>query len=111
MQVLRLLSAFVIYNCLDQTKHHYFTVCSGNLFCLCLVQSVESKKEEFQKYLEKSGVVDALTKGTCSFSLLVVFEWVMLILLSSVLVCAWFCLSLLNTPCQLNSVGWIVRGP
>ena len=27
------------------------------------MQSVESKKEEFQKYLEKSGVVDALTKG------------------------------------------------
>jgi len=23
----------------------------------------ESKKEEFRKYLEKSGVVDALTKG------------------------------------------------
>jgi hypothetical protein len=27
------------------------------------MQSVESKKEEFQKYLEKAGVVDALTKG------------------------------------------------
>ncbi len=28
-----------------------------------MFQSVESKKEEFQKYLEKSGVIDALTKG------------------------------------------------
>ena len=27
------------------------------------MQNVESKKEEFQKYLEKAGVVDALTKG------------------------------------------------
>ncbi len=35
------------------------------------MQSVESKKEEFQKYLEKSGVVDALTKG----ALLCVFEF------------------------------------
>lgn len=26
------------------------------------MQSAEAKKEEFQKYLEKSGVVDALTK-------------------------------------------------
>jgi len=26
------------------------------------MQSAESKKEEFQKYLEKSGVIDALTK-------------------------------------------------
>ena len=29
-----------------------------------MLQSVESKKEEFQKYLEKSGVIDSLTKGT-----------------------------------------------
>jgi hypothetical protein len=28
-----------------------------------VLQSAESKKEEFQKYLEKSGVIDALTKG------------------------------------------------
>jgi hypothetical protein len=27
----------------------------------------ESKKEEFQKYLEKSGVIDALTKGMISY--------------------------------------------
>jgi len=29
---------------------------------LARMQSAESKKEEFQKYLEKSGVIDALTK-------------------------------------------------
>jgi hypothetical protein len=28
-----------------------------------LLQNAETKKEEFQKYLEKSGVIDALTKG------------------------------------------------
>jgi len=27
-------------------------------------QTPESKKQEFRKYLEKSGVIDALTKGT-----------------------------------------------
>jgi len=27
-------------------------------------QTPDSKKEEFRKYLEKSGVIDALTKGT-----------------------------------------------
>lgn len=27
------------------------------------VQTPDSKKEEFRKYLEKSGVIDALTKG------------------------------------------------
>ena len=27
-------------------------------------QTPESKKEEFRTYLEKSGVIDALTKGT-----------------------------------------------
>ena len=26
-------------------------------------QTPDSKKEEFRKYLEKSGVIDALTKG------------------------------------------------
>jgi hypothetical protein len=26
-------------------------------------QTPESKKQEFRKYLEKSGVIDALTKG------------------------------------------------
>lgn len=28
-----------------------------------LAQSIDSKKEEFRKYLESNGVVDALTKG------------------------------------------------
>lgn len=27
------------------------------------LQTPESKKQEFRKYLEKSGVIDALTKG------------------------------------------------
>jgi hypothetical protein len=31
--------------------------------CVLLVQTPDSKKEEFRKYLEKSGVIDALTKG------------------------------------------------
>jgi hypothetical protein len=37
-------------------------VCSFNIY-LIFVQNAESKKEEFQRYLEKSGVIDALTKG------------------------------------------------
>jgi hypothetical protein len=28
-------------------------------------QTPDSKKEEFRKYLEKNGVIDALTKGVC----------------------------------------------
>ena len=44
-----------------------FLFCSA-LFTFSSMQSVESKKEEFQKYLEKAGVVDALTKGS-QFSL------------------------------------------
>ena len=32
-------------------------------------QTPDSKKEEFRKYLEKSGVIDALTKGADRFSL------------------------------------------
>ena len=28
-------------------------------------QTPDSKKEEFRKYLEKNGVIDALTKGGC----------------------------------------------
>jgi hypothetical protein len=32
------------------------------LHALLLAQTPESKKEEFRKYLEKSGVIDALTK-------------------------------------------------
>lgn len=31
-------------------------------------QTPESKKQEFRKYLEKSGVIDAFTKGLNSFS-------------------------------------------
>ncbi len=37
------------------------------LIRLCVrggVQTPDSKKEQFRKYLEKSGVIDALTKGT-----------------------------------------------
>ena len=30
-----------------------------------LHQAPDAKKEEFRKYLDKSGVVDALTKGAC----------------------------------------------
>ena len=30
---------------------------------LLFLQTPESKKQEFRKYLEKSGVIDALTKG------------------------------------------------
>lgn len=29
------------------------------------MQAADSKREEFRKYLEKAGVLDALTKGTC----------------------------------------------
>jgi hypothetical protein len=32
------------------------------------LQTPEQKKEEFQRYLDKSGVVDALTKGLAFFS-------------------------------------------
>lgn len=31
----------------------------------CRDQTPDSKKEEFRKYLEKSGVIDAFTKGAC----------------------------------------------
>ena len=30
---------------------------------LFLLQAADSKREEFRKYLEKSGVLDTLTKG------------------------------------------------
>jgi len=36
-----------------------FTFCSNSLPAL---QSADAKKEEFRRYLEKSGVIDALTK-------------------------------------------------
>ena len=32
------------------------------------VQNSESKKEEFRKYLERAGVIDALTKGAPPFA-------------------------------------------
>ena len=35
-------------------------------------QAPDSKKEEFRKYLEKNGVIDALTKGALVFWLWVV---------------------------------------
>jgi len=31
--------------------------------CFCFIQAADSKREEFRKYLEKAGVIDALTKG------------------------------------------------
>ena len=31
---------------------------------LSTLQAADSKREEFRKYLEKAGVLDALTKGT-----------------------------------------------
>ena len=30
---------------------------------VCASQSPDTKKEEFRRYLERSGVIDALTKG------------------------------------------------
>jgi hypothetical protein len=33
------------------------------------LQTPDAKKEEFRKYLEKAGVVDALTKGASAISL------------------------------------------
>lgn len=33
------------------------------MFFVRRAQTPDSKKEEFRKYLEKSGVIDALTKG------------------------------------------------
>jgi hypothetical protein len=34
-----------------------------------LLQTPDAKKEEFRKYLDKAGVVDALTKGASNNSL------------------------------------------
>ena len=42
------------------------------------VKVADSKREEFRKYLEKAGVMDALTKG----EFLVDFEFILFLLLS-----------------------------
>ena len=35
-------------------------------FCFLVLQTPESKKEEFKKYLDKSGAIESLTKGKSS---------------------------------------------
>lgn len=41
------------------------TSCSSNIKCVSpFLQTSDSKKEEFRKYLERSGVVDVFTRGT-----------------------------------------------
>ena len=44
-------------------------------------QTPDSKKEEFRKYLEKSGVIDALTKGAYSGQIISTRSFLQLILL------------------------------
>ena len=43
----------------DFIFYNYFNELSGNY---CSIQTTESKKEEFKKYLEKAGVIDQLTR-------------------------------------------------
>ena len=40
----------------------HFTACCTYHMCMCMLQS-ESKREEFRRYLEGAGVLDAFTKG------------------------------------------------
>jgi predicted RNA binding protein YcfA (HicA-like mRNA interferase family) len=53
---------------LNQYAIHVYSpalICHGIMFFVSsILQTPDSKKEEFRKYLEKSGVIDALTKGS-----------------------------------------------
>lgn len=70
------------------------------LFTFCsLIQTPESKKQEFRKYLEKSGVIDALTKGKLYFQ----FD-----VLASVSFTHHLNFSLLFHDGCCDSIGWLV---
>jgi hypothetical protein len=49
--------------CASISRHQAYSIVLLSL--IFASQTPDSKKEEYRKYLEKSGVIDALTKGTC----------------------------------------------
>jgi len=54
----------------ENAKQHWHDCHIGKvtfIYHVCFVQGADSKREEFRKYLEKAGVLDALTKGKAEF--------------------------------------------
>lgn len=68
-----------VSNCLscDSVTSLSYSLCLNGGFAICTWQEKEAKKEAFRKYLESSGVLDALTKGDIPFiiPLLLICNW------------------------------------